>query len=417
MADDKHQFEDFLSEGGTVDLFAKVDALAEKMAKSVPPYVEGLGLQTLGPSAHRAPIAEQDGEVHSVIMLGSNSYLSLTTHPRVVEAAKAACDKYGYGMGAVPLFAGTTDLHRQLEEAIADFYGAEAAILLPCGYSANIGVIAALCGPGDVVVNDAYNHASIFDGCKLSGAEAKVYVHGNMRHLEKTLRALPASQVGRLVATDGVFSMDGDVAPLDEIIGLARRYGARVLVDEAHAVGVIGPSGRGTAEHCGCTGEVDITIGTLSKAPGAVGGYCVGSAALIQYLRYFARTYVFSTSLPAPVVAGLIEVFRLLRDDEAGRPHLWENIKYLRHGLQALGFDTGATSSAIIPVIVGDEEKLGHFNNDLRRCGVFANAVTFPAVRRKACRLRLCVMSSLTRADLDEVLVTMAKVGRAHGII
>jgi glycine C-acetyltransferase len=365
----------------------------------------------------RVPIREQDGTRHEVIMLGSNSYLSLTTHPRVTAACKEACDRFGYGMGAVSLYAGTSTLHRELESRLASFYGAEDAILFPCGYSGNVGVISALCGPGDAVLNDSANHASIFDGSVLSGAACGIYLHRNMRHLEKLLKRLPDGQKGRLIVTDGVFSMDGDVAPLREICDLAARYGARVMVDEAHALGVVGPTGRGTAEQAGCQGRVDITYGTLSKAPGAVGGYCAGSAALVRYLRYYARTYFFSTSLPAPVVAGLIEVFRMMADDTAGRARLWENVRYLRSGLKALGFRTGDTESAIIPVMVGDEEKLAVFHNALRRNGVFTNVVTYPAVRRKECRLRVSAMSALSRADLDEALSIFARVGRETGLI
>lgn len=412
-----HRFEDFLPAGGGEDIFAKVTAFDAFVQSEASEYVAGLGVQMLGSAAHLTRMREQDGEEHDVIMLGSNSYLSLTTHPRVVAASKAACDTYGYGMGAVSLYAGTTDLHKRLEASIADFYGAEAALLIPCGYSANVGVISALCGPGDVVINDAYNHASIFDGCRLSGAEMKVYLHRNMKHLERILRQLPVSCGGRLIITDGVFSMDGDLAPLAEILALARQYGARVMVDDAHGVGIVGPTGRGTAEQCGCVGEVDITVGTLSKTPGAIGGYCVGSARLIQYLRYYTRTYFFSTSLPAPVVAGLIEVFELLKADAAGREALWMNIRYLREHLQALGFNTGATASAIIPIIIGDEGKLVRFNNDLRHEGVYTNIVSYPAVRRKECRLRLCVMNALTREEMDHVLAVLARLGREYGII
>ncbi len=410
-------FSDFAAGQGGPDLFDKVDALERYLQASPQAYLEGLGLHLLSPPAPRTRIREPDGSEHEVIMLGSNSYLGLTTHPRVVAAAQEACVRFGYGMGAVPLYAGTTDLHRDLETRIARFYGAEDAVLFPCGYSGNVGVISALCGAGDVILNDAANHASIFDGCRLSGAEIKVYLHRNLRSLERLLTRLPDPQRGRLIITDGVFSMDGDVAPLAEILDLARRHGARVMIDEAHAVGIIGPTGRGTAECRGCQGQVDVTCGTLSKTPGAVGGYCAGSAALVRYLRYYARTHFFSTSLPPPVVAGLVEVFKLLSADAAGRKELWANVRYLLNGLIDLGFDTGDTESAIIPIMVGDEERLGAFHNGLRRAGVFTNLVTYPAVRRKECRLRLCVMSALTRADLDEALAIFARVGRQHGII
>jgi len=410
-------FEDFMPKDGTVDILEKTVALARFLRESPQECLEGLGLQMLGPAAHRTTVRGPNERAHEVIMLGSNSYLGLTTHPQVVAASKAACDRYGYGTGAVSLYAGTTALHRQLEKLIAELYETEDAILFPCGYSGNVGVISALCGRGDVVLNDAANHASIFDGCVLAGADIKIYIHRNMRHLEKSLKRLPDSQRGRLIVTDGVFSMDGDVAPLDEIVTLARRYGARVMVDDAHALGVIGPTGRGTAEKCGCLGQVDIVYGTLSKAPGAVGGYCAGNAALIRYLRYYARTYFFSTSLPAPVVAGLIEVFKLLMADAAGRQALWQNIRYVRQQLQALGFNTGHTDSAIIPVIVGDEQKLGRLHNELRHRGVFTNIVSYPAVRRKECRLRLSIMNSLTREEMDRAIRTLTELGRKCGII
>ena len=413
---EQYQFEDFLPHGES-ELFAKIDSFDTFVKAYGEEYLASLGAQLLGPAAHQTRMREVDGEEHNVIMLGSNSYLELTTHPRVVAASKAACDRYGYGMGAVSLYAGMTDLHKELEARIAAFYGEEEAMLIPCGYSANVGIISALCGPGDVVINDAFNHASIFDGCRLSGADVKVYLHRNMNHLEKVLRQLPSDKAGRLIITDGVFSMDGDLAPLREILALAQKYGARVMVDDAHGLGIVGATGRGTAEACGCASQIDVSMGTLSKTPGAIGGYCVGSAKLIQYLRYYTRTFFFSTSLPAPVVAGLIEVFRLLADDAAGRGQLWENITFLRQGLQALGFNTGATASAIIPIIVGDERKLVRFNNDLRRMGVYTNIVTYPAVRRKDCRLRLCVMSTLTSAEMKQALAIIGELGRQHDII
>ena len=415
--DSERHFEDFVPRDGSEDVLGKVEALDEYLRAHPRACLDGLGVQVLGPAGPAVRVREHSGHAHDVIMLGSNSYLSLTTHPVVVAASREACERYGYGMGAVSLYAGTTDLHRELERLIAAFYGAEDCIVFPTGYAANVGVISALCGPGDTTVNDVHNHASIFDGCRLSGADTRVYLHGSMRHLEKTLRSVPDSSRGRLVITDGVFSMDGDTARLDEIVELSRRYGARVMIDEAHAVGVVGPTGRGTTEKYRCQGQVDITVGTLSKAPGAIGGYCVGSAALVRYLRLYARTYFFSTSLPAPVVAGLIEVFRMLSDDSAGRERLWERITYLVEGLNRLGFDTGETASAIVPVMVRDEDKLGRFHGELRERGVFTNIVTFPAVRRKECRLRLSVMNSLSTEQLDYVLATMADVGRRHGVV
>ncbi|MHC4781015.1 MAG: aminotransferase class I/II-fold pyridoxal phosphate-dependent enzyme, partial [Planctomycetota bacterium] len=278
---EKLHFEDFVAKDGKADIFDKVSALNASLMDMCKSMVEGLGVTVLDAAKPRMTVREHDGHTHEVIMLGSNSYLSLTTHPDVVEATKAALSRFGFGMGAVSLYAGTSDLHKRLEKLIAEFYEAEDAIVFPTGYAANVGVLSALCGAGDVVINDMYNHASIFDGCRLSGAELKVYIHRNMRSLERVLKSLPASQKGRLVITDGVFSMHGNVAPLDEIVALAKKYGARVMIDEAHAAGVVGPTGRGTAERFGCMKDVDVTVGTLSKAPGAIGGYCVGNGELV----------------------------------------------------------------------------------------------------------------------------------------
>lgn len=411
------RFEDFAPRDGTADIFEKTRLLDAYLKAAPQPYLEGLGLQVCGPAAAEAVVREHDGVEHSVIMLGSNSYLALTTHPDVVAATVRAAGAYGYGTGAVPLYAGTTPLHRRLERDLAAFHGVEDAILFPCGYSSNVGIVSALCGPGDVIVNDANNHASLFDGCRLSGATVKVYLHRNMAHLERLLRQIPDAVRGRLIVTDGVFSMGGDLAPLDRIVALARRYGARVMVDDAHGLGIVGPTGRGSAEQCGCMSGVDLHCGTLSKTPGAIGGYCAASPDVVRYLRYYARTYFFSTSMPAPIAAGLVEALRLIREDRAGRAALWRNIRRLRAGLLAEGFDTGDTASAIIPVIVGDERRLAAFHNDLRRRGVFTNLVTYPAVRRKECRLRVNVMATLTDELIDRALAVFADCGRLHGIV
>ena len=415
--DQVQHFEDFATKKGGDELFKKIADLDVFMRKDAPSYLDGLGLQMLTAVKHSVKIREKNGLEHEVIMMGSNSYLSLNTHPRVMAASLAACEEYGYGMGSVPLLAGTSHLHRELEKRIATFYGTEDAILFPCGYSGNVGIIAALCGPGDVVINDSANHASIFDGCKLSGAEIKVFLHRNIRHLEKILKGLPDSQKGRLIITDGVFSMDGDVAPLDEIVTLAQRYGARIMIDEAHAVGVIGETGRGTPEKFACQDQIDVIYGTLSKTPASIGGYCAGSAQLIQYLRYYARSYCFSSSIPAPTIAGLIEAFKLMQEDAAGRAALWENVHYMKAGLQKLGFDTSQTASAIIPVIIGNETTLGAMNNELRLKGVFTSVVTYPAVRRKECRLRVSLMSTHTREELDRALGIFKELGQKYGVI
>ncbi len=420
------KFEDFLGTCGAEDILEKTCRLSRYLAGD--PAGDGsrncgdsseqaLGVQLLTAAGPRAEVKNRLGERQRVIMLGSNSYLDLTRHPKVAEASRKALEKYGYGMGAVSLYAGITELHRELEQAIARFTGTEDAILFPGGYGTNIGVLSALCGKGDVIINDSANHASIFDGSLLSGAEVKIYPHGNMKRLEQILQRLPDSQKGRLVVTDGVFSMHGDLAPLDEVTELAARYGARVMVDDAHGLGIVGPGGRGTAAVYGVGGKVDLHVSMLSKAPAGLGGYCAGKRETIDYLRLYARPYFFSTALPAPVVAGLLAVFGLLRADQAGRERLWDNIRYMHAGISALGFNTTPPCSGIVPVIVGDEEKLARLHRSLLDKGVYTNIVTYPAVRRKECRLRLCIMSSLSVADMDTALDCLARAGKECGVL
>lgn len=410
-------WEDCYDPGGA-DLFDKAHSFQMLMAREHAAGNDFFRRPLLGASRGHARIRDpRDGTERDMIMLGSNSYLGLNADPRVIAAARRALEQYGYGSGSVSLYAGTTDLHIALEQAIARFYRCDDAILFPTGYAANIGALSALLRSRDVVINDLFNHASIYDGCSLSGARTETFAHASLPRLERALQRMTGPDHGTLVVTDGVFSMEGEVAPLDRIVELARRYDARVMIDEAHAVGVIGPTGRGTAELFDLVGEIDVTVGTLSKTPGGIGGYVVGSHELVDYLRYYARTFFFSTSLPAPVVAGLIEVFRILSTDLSLHDALWDNIRYLKAGLTELGFDLGKSGSAILPVIVRDEERLKAMLRDLMDMGIFVNFVAYPAVPKRRCRLRLGVMAQHTRADLDFVLETFAMLGRRHGII
>ena len=413
------KFEDFINSDNSKseELFSKVQRLNEALKCPNLTGNEGLGVQLLQKTAPVVRMREKSGQEYETLMLGSNSYLNLTTHPKVIEGAKKAMEKYGFGMGAVSLYSGITDLHRELETLIADFYETEDAILFPSGYGTNIGVISAMCGVGDVIINDSANHASIFDGSKLSGAELKVYPHSNMKALEKVLKSIDDNKKGRLIITDGVFSMHGDTAKLDEIIELAHRYGARVMVDDAHGLGVVGETGKGTGELYGLTDKIDLNVGMLSKAVGAVGGYCASTNDVVQYLRLYARTYFFSTALPAPIVGGLIEIFKLLKDDKAGRSKLWENINYLRNAFRSVGFNIGNPEAGIIPIIVGDEEILFKMYEDLRLSGVYTNIVTYPATRRKECRLRICAMKDLTKEQMDKAVNIITEKGRKYGII
>ena len=400
------------------DVFAKTRAFADLLAgrtRTEHKYFRRAMLSACGPRVLVADPAT--GQPKEMIMLGSNSYLGLAADPRVVDASIEAARKYGYGTGAVSLYAGTTDLHIELERRIAAFYRCEDAILFPTGYAANVGAVSALLRERDTAVNDLFNHASIYDGCRLSGARLRTFAHGRMRHLDRVLSDAVGGDHGTLVITDGVFSMDGDVAQLDQIVELAEKHGARVMVDEAHALGVVGPTGRGTAERYALDGQIDVTIGTLSKAPGGIGGYAVGSRELIDYLRFYARTYFFSTSIPAPVIAGLIEVFKIL-DTELDRfERLWANIRYMTGRLAEKGFDLGKTDSAIIPIVIKDEAKLQGILADLHEAGIFMNYVAFPAVPKRKCRLRMSMMAQHTCDDLDCVIDVMVRLGRKYGII
>ncbi len=409
-------FEDF-NQSDNRDIFDKTRSFADFIANEGKIKTSGLGIRLLAAAAARTHVSDGEGNAREAIMLGSNSYLNLTTHPQVMEGAKKSLEHYGYGMGAVSLYAGITDLHRRLERKIADFYGAEDAILFPSGYGTNIGVISALCGENDVIVNDSANHASIFDGCRLSGAAIKLYPHGNMRYLEKILSEIPDEKQGRLIITDGVFSMHGDIARLEEIHALAKKYKARLMVDDAHGLGIVGPTGRGTAEYYGLHGKIDLNVGMLSKVPGAIGGYCAASKEVVEYLRIYSRTYFFSTSIPAPVAGGLIEVFNLLETDQAGREQQWGNINYIKSSLLANGVPVGEACSGIVPVVIGDEEKLFKLHEDLLKDGIYTNVVSYPAVRRKECRLRLCIMKDLSREMIDEAVTKITGLCRRYGII
>lgn len=411
------KFEDFIFTRQGSDLFEKTEGVDKVLSSGVMTGSEGLGVQLLEKAGPEVRIKEKSGSEHEVIMLGSNSYLNLTTNKKVCDASIRAIEKYGYGMGAVSVYAGITDMHKELEKRIANFYKTEDAVLFPSGYGTNIGVISALCNKGDVIINDSANHASIFDGSKLSGADLKVFPHNDMKALEHILEKLKDTPCAKLIITDGVFSMYGDIAKLDVICDLAQKYGARVMVDDAHGLGIVGPTGRGAAQVYGVEDKIDLNVGMLSKTAGAIGGYCATTKKIAQYLRLYARSFFFSTAMPAPVVAGLNEVFKLLEHDRAGRDKLWENINFLRGRFIRCGFNTGESQSGIIPLIIGDEAVLFKMYQDLRLSGVYTNIVTYPAVRRKECRIRICVMKDLTCNQMERAVDIICKVAKKYGVI
>jgi glycine C-acetyltransferase len=362
----------------------------------------------------QAPRAVYDGRL--VVNLCSNNYLALADDPRLKEAAKAAVDRYGTGSGAVRTIAGSLQLHRELEEALARFKGTEATLLYPSGFAANAGTVAALLGPEDVVVSDELNHASIIDGCRLSGAVKRIYRHRDTEHARELLEA---SQDARLVllVTDGVFSMDGDVAPLPELCALAKRYGALLMVDDAHATGVLGRGGRGTVDHFGLAGQVDIQVGTLSKALATVGGYVAASRSLVEYLMHRARPVLFSTSLPPAVAGAALRALQILEQEPERLERLWDNTRTFKRGLEQLGFRTGQSETPITPVLTGDEDLAMALSDGLFEEGVFALGISYPTVPRGQARVRTIVTAGHTQQDLDFALGAFERVGRRLGLI
>ena len=352
----------------------------------------------------------------SVVNLSSNNYLGLTTHPKLREAAIAAIEKYGVGSGSVRTIAGTMSIHMELEERLAAFKKTEAAVVFQSGFTANAGTVSSVLTKDDVVISDELNHASIIDGCRLSRATIKVFPHKDVDAARAVLQALPTSQ-RKLLITDGVFSMDGDLGPLPALCDLAEEFGCIMMVDDAHASGVFGANGRGTVDHFGMHGRVDIQVGTLSKAIGALGGYVAGNRAFIEFLYHRARPFLFSTSHPPSVAATCIAALDLLLDEPQIIDRLWENTRFFKAGLQALGFNTGMSESPITPVIVGDGALAMALSDRLFQAGVFAQGIAFPTVARDRARVRTIVTATHTLDELQFALDTFKAVGLELGIV
>ena len=373
-------------------------------------------------SSAQGPIVSVDGQ--RLISLSSNDYLGLTHHPRLRAAALEAVRTYGVGSGAVRTIAGTMSMHEALEAELAAFKGTPAVLTFQSGFTANTGVIPTITGETDLIVSDALNHASIIDGMRLSKAPRKVYPHGDVEALREIL--LEARKQGRpggepyrliLVVTDGVFSMDGDIAPLPDVVEAAEAFDAAVLVDDAHASGVLGRNGRGTVDHFGLHGRVAIQVGTLSKAVGALGGYVAGSTALRDLLTQRARPFLFSTSHPPAVVAACREAIRVMQEEPELQERLWANTSRFKAELARLGFDTGRSETPITPVMMGDPDLAGRFSDRLFGDGVFAQPVVFPTVALDQARLRTIVTAAHTDDQLDAALWAFDKIGRELGLI
>lgn len=354
-------------------------------------------------------------EGRKVLNFCSNNYLGFAADERIKDAAKAAIDKYGVGPGAVRTIAGTMTIHEELERELADFKGVEACLTVQSGFNANLCAIPALVGKGDTIVSDELNHASIIDASRLSRAKIAVYPHNDMEALESVLKSDLQGRV--LIVTDGVFSMDGDIAPLPDIVKLAEKYGAMTMVDDAHGEGVLGRSGRGIVDHFGLHGKVDVEVGTFSKALGVMGGCIAGSAAIIEYIRQKARPFTFSSALTVPDTAATLAAVRVLQQSGELVERLWDNAKIFRVGLQQLGFDTGVTETPITPVMIGDARSSSEFSKRLFAEGIFATSIGFPLVAEGKARIRVMLSAAHSREDLDFALSVFGKVGKDMKLI
>ena len=394
----------------TVDLFEKCrrfTAAREMMDRGLYPYFQ--------------PIEEShDTEVvirgETKVMVGSNNYLGLTHHPYVLEKAREALMRYGSGNTGSRFLNGTLDLHEQLENRLAGLMGAEAALVFSTGYQTNVGIISGLVTRGAVIVQDRLNHASLLDGSQLAAGDLARYQHGDMAALRRVLERHRDGN-GVLIASDGVFSMEGNIVDLPTLVEIKEEYGARLLIDDAHSVGVLGPNGGGTGEHYGMQDRVDLTMITFSKSFASIGGAVAGPEDVIHYLKHHSRPLIFSASMPGSAVATVLACLDIMEREPERRRRLWENASYLRGGLNSLGFDTAGSETPIIPVASGNMEKTFIFWRALYDAGIFTNPVLPPAVPENACRLRTSVMATHTREQLDRVLDAFQCVGRQLGIL
>ncbi|MBL7149048.1 MAG: pyridoxal phosphate-dependent aminotransferase family protein [Candidatus Cloacimonetes bacterium] len=364
--------------------------------------------------------SEQDTEVtcngKRMLMMGSNSYLGLTNHPRIIEAAKKATDKYGTGCAGSRFLNGTLDIHIELEDKLAKLVGKEASLAFAAGYMANLGAISAMVDKGEYVVTDKFDHASILDGCMLSLGKMVRFNHNNMKHLDTVLKNKVAGK-GALIVVDGIFSMEGDIADIPNICKLAKKYNVSVMVDEAHSIGVLHKTGAGTAMHFGCTDDVELIMGTFSKSLASVGGFIAGSKEVIHFLKHHARSLIFSASLPPASAATVLEALKIMKEEPERIDKLWENTHYMMKNFKAMGYDTGTSCTPVIPLHVGDMMNAFKMWKQLDDEGVFISPIVPPAVPPNDTLIRTSFMATHTRKQLDEALEKFEKIGKAVGII
>lgn len=395
----------------TVDVFQKCrdssSRTVEMRAAGVYPYYRTLT------TAQEPRVRHQGREL---VMLGSNNYLGLTNHPDVKAAAAAALARYGTGCAGSRLLNGTLDIHVQLEQRLAEFLGRSAVLIFSTGFQVNLGVLSCLLDRSDVAFLDKLDHASIIDGCRLAFGRSYKYRHNDMEDLEKKLRTV-SEEKGKLIVVDGVFSMEGDLAALPEIVELKRRYRARLMVDDAHGIGVFGEHGRGTPEHFDVESEVDLVMGTFSKSLAAIGGFIAGDGLVIEHIKHNARAAIFSAAPPPPCVAAAMKALEIIEREPERRKRLWENTNYMKREFDGLGFDTCGSASPVIPLAIGDDMDAYQMTVKLQEAGVFANPVVSPAVPHGQAMIRTSYMASHNREHLDFALEAFARIGRELGII
>jgi glycine C-acetyltransferase len=408
----------FFEKHSEKDIFEKVNAFYGYLvdAKENGSYMYRRTMT--GPSSARVALFDTATQCErEMIMMASNNYLDLANHPDIIEASVLALRQYGYGAGSVPLLAGTLDVHRKLERVVAETYEREDAVVFSSGYSSNVGVMMSMLGEKDLAILDVYSHASLVDGASLARAHVKYFRHNDINHLRQVLKDNRSRFGGALICVDGVFSMDGDLCPLPALAELAREYGCRLLIDEAHAIGTVGKEGRGTEEYFGLIGAADIITGTLSKAPASVGGYVAASREVCEFVRHLGNSYVFSTALPPATAAGLIEAFRIMRNDDERRTRLRENHELFASLCRSAGFVLAPTKTPIVPVILGDEVLAREFAYELHQAGVIVSPVSFPAVAKNEARLRFGIMASHTRSDIEYVFQHLVRIGKKRHVI
>ncbi|RFS82230.1 aminotransferase class I/II-fold pyridoxal phosphate-dependent enzyme [Actinomadura spongiicola] len=415
---DDRSMRDFIDDRDP-DLFSKARSFTSYLRGREAEHLYWYGMPLRSRCVNRARIHDElTGRTREFLMFASNNYLGLANHPRVIDAVCDATRAYGATNTGCRIIGGTNHLHKELEHRLARFKGRQACIVYPGGYAANLGAVSALVGTHDAVIVDKLNHMSIVDGCKLSGGVRKIYGHNDMRALERVLeRCAETVRGGKLIITDGVFSMHGDVCDLPEIVRLARRYGARVMVDDAHATGVLGERGSGTAEHFGLKDEVDLELGTMSKALAGMGGFVVGDEEVVEYLRFYSNSYVFAATIPAGLAAGLIAAIDVMEEEPERLAQLWSNIRRLHADLTDAGFDLENTRSAILPIVIGDERRAMEMGRAVRARGLFCQTVVFPGVPLGDARLRVSVTSEHTPEDLALAAQIFVDAGRETGVL